>query len=99
LFVEWAGSLGIAEPLRRVVEDKANQVIYEPWQITFYLGTGMIARILVSAVTPAVAPARLNRFYARTRTPIQLDETLDEPYTLPKGFNLSYAITGERYDS
>jgi Na+/proline symporter len=47
-FVQWAGSLSISEPLRLVVEDKGSQAIYEPWQITFYLGTGLITGVIAS---------------------------------------------------
>jgi Na+/proline symporter len=84
-FVQWAASLSIAEPLRLVVESKGNQTIYEPWQITFYLGTGLIAGIIVSLLTPTVDSERLKRFYALTRTPIQPNEKIEEPCTLPKG--------------
>jgi Na+/proline symporter len=84
-FVQWAGSLSISEPLRLVVESKGHRAIYEPWQITIYLGTGLIAGVMVSLLTSPAASARLERFYALTRTPIQPNEKIEEPCTLPEG--------------
>lgn len=84
-FVDWASSLSISDPLRLVVESKGSLVIYEPWQIVAYLGTGTVVGIVVSLVTPAVDQARLDLYYALTRTPIQPDEQLEQPCTLPPG--------------
>jgi hypothetical protein len=83
--VDWVASFDIADSLRLVVETNGKLAIYEPWQITFYLGTGLIAGIIVSLLTPPVASERLDRFYALTRTPIQPNEKIEEPCTLPKG--------------
>jgi Na+(H+)/acetate symporter ActP len=84
-FIAWVDSLSISDPLRLVVESKGKLAIYEPWQISSYLGTGLIAGILVSLLTPAVSSERLQRFYALTRTPIQPNEQIEEPCTLPTG--------------
>ena len=84
-FVQWAGSLSISNPLRLVVDSQGDQAIYEPWQITFYLGAGLSAGVVVSLLTPAVDALRLHRFYALTRTPVQANEQIEEPCSLPKG--------------
>jgi Na+/proline symporter len=84
-FVDWVASLDLADSLRLVVETKGKLAIYEPWQIISYLGTGLVAGVVVSLLTPAVAKERLNWFYALTRTPIQPNEKLEKPCTLPKG--------------
>jgi Na+/proline symporter len=84
-FVRWAGSLGYSDPFHLVVENNGSQAIYEPWQITFYLGAGVLSGVLVSFFTPAVASERLERFYTLTRTPIQPNEKIESPCTLPKG--------------
>jgi Na+/proline symporter len=84
-FVNWVESLDLAESLRLVVDSGIEQAIYEPWQITFYLGAGLLAGIIVSLLTPAVETQRLDRFYALTRTPVQPGEEIEEPCTLPKG--------------
>jgi Na+/proline symporter len=59
--------------------------IYEPWQIAFYLAAGTLAGIAVSLLSPPVAPEKLDRFYALTRTPIVPGEVVMEPCTLPQG--------------
>ena len=82
-FVEWAQSISIAEPLRLVVEKGGVSTIYEPWQIVGYLGTGLIAGVIVSLLTRPIDQERLDRYYALTRTPIGPDEQLEQPCTLP----------------
>lgn len=84
-FVDWASTLSIAEPLRLVVESKGKAAIYDPWQITFYLSAGVVAGIVVSLVTTPIDDKRLTLFYDLTRTPIQPDEEVQEPCTLPSG--------------
>ena len=82
-FVDWAQSLLIADPLRLVVEKKGAIAIYEPWQMISYLGTGLITGIIVSMFTQSIEEDRLDRYYALTRTPIEPDEQLAKPCTLP----------------
>ena len=84
-FIDWARSSSIGGPLRLVVEKKDGAVIYEPWQIVGYLGTGLIVGIVVSLCTRPVDSERLDQYYALTRTPIQPDEQLEKPCTLPPG--------------
>lgn len=84
-FVRWVASLELAEPLGLVAGAGAKAAIYEPWQITFYLSSGILAGILVSLSTPRVDDQRLARYYALTRTPVQPNEELHQPCTLPVG--------------
>lgn len=81
--VNWVQSLSISESLRLVVEKNGVVAIYEPWQIVSYLGTGLIAGIIVSIFTRPIEEDRLDRFYTLTRTPIGHDEQLEKPCTLP----------------
>ncbi len=55
------------------------------WQIFFMLVSGFGACILVSLFTRRVDAARLDRFYACLRTPIQPNEPHQAPFTLPPG--------------
>lgn len=88
-FVEWAGNLSFSDTIglvaMRVVNEKDVFEIYEPWQITFYLGGGLLAGVIVSLLTKRVDSGRLDRFFALTRTPVQPDEEIEEPCSLPKG--------------
>ena len=84
-FVEWVGTLGINESLGLVAQSNGASAIYEPWLIVFYLGCGLVSGVVVSLLTPAVAPERLDRFYALSRTPIQADEEIEEACQLPPG--------------
>lgn len=56
------------------------------WQMFAYLIGGFSMGIIVSLLTPRVAAARLERFYACLRTPVQENEPhASEPFTLPPG--------------
>ncbi|MEE8450964.1 MAG: sodium:solute symporter family protein [Thermoguttaceae bacterium] len=56
-----------------------------PWQMIFYLSTGLLTLIVVSLLTRRVSPRRLERFYACLRTPVGPDEPETEPFELPPG--------------
>jgi Na+/proline symporter len=85
-FVEAVQSWGLAAPLGLVWHRSgAPAEIYEPWQIALYLGAGILTGIVVSLLTRPVDRARLDRFYALTRTPIVPGEIVTEPCTLPAG--------------
>lgn len=56
-----------------------------PWQMLFYLGAGLISGIAVSLFTKPVSEAKLENFYALTRTPIAPGEQIESPCTLPAG--------------
>jgi Na+/proline symporter len=84
-FVAFAGGLPFAEGLRLVVERNSGPEIYLPWQMVFYLSTGLFAGIVASVLTRPVAREKLDRFYALTRTPVRPGEQIDAPCTLPAG--------------
>lgn len=83
-FVDWASTLSIARPMRLVVGEGELAAIDDPWQITCYLGVGILVGIGVSLMTPPVDQARLDRFYMLTKTPIQPGEVIEQPCTLPQ---------------
>jgi len=56
-----------------------------PWQMIFYLSVGLVAMVVFSLLTRPPAPDRLDRFYAVMRTPVQPDEVIPEPVSLPAG--------------
>ena len=72
-------SLGI------VVNRNGTWTISTPWQMLAYLTAGFVAGIVVSLFTAKNDPDKLDRFYELMRTPVQPDETVDAPCTLPAG--------------
>lgn len=84
-FVEWLGGLDPSGTLGFVSAGKNGPAVYEPWLIVFYLGSGLLAGIVVSLLTKPVDAERLDRFYVLTRTPVEPDEDSIEPCTLPPG--------------
>ncbi len=56
-----------------------------PWQMVFYLSVGLVTLVIVSLLTPRVAKAKLDRFYACLRTPVGEGEPETEPFSLPPG--------------
>ena len=63
----------------------SGTVIYLPWQMIFYLVSGLIAGIVVSLVTKGVNPKKLENYYELLRTPVTGDEVVASPCTLPEG--------------
>lgn len=84
-FVSAAAHLPCSESLRFVVEKNGERSIYTPWQMIFYLAAGLIAGIAVSLVTRPVNREKLDRFFALIRTPVEPDEEVEAPCTLPAG--------------
>lgn len=72
-------SLGI------VINRSDTWAISTPWQMLAYLTAGFVGGIVVSLLTSKNDPARLDRFYELLRTPVQPDEVIDAPCTLPAG--------------
>ena len=68
-----------------VVEAKGAWVVYEPWQILFYLGAALLVGVVVSVCTRRREAASMDRFHALIRTPIQPGERLTESCSLPEG--------------
>ena len=82
-FISWLSEMPAAESLRLLWTEGEKTVVYLPWQILCYSSVASLVGIVVSLVTPAVDPTKLNRFYQLTRTPVQTGEDLLLPCTLP----------------
>ena len=84
-FISFVESLPCAEGARFVLEKSEGAEIYLPWQMIFYLAGGTVAGIVASLLTRPEPLEKTERFYALTRTPVQPDETVTAPCTLPEG--------------
>ena len=62
-------------------------MVYEPWQIFFYLGAALLVGVVVSVFTGRRDAASMDRFHALIRTPIRPGERLTESCSLPEGVN------------
>ena len=82
-FIGWLEALPVANSLGMIWEDVDSVVIYLPWQILCYSVIASVVGVLVSLVTPRVSSSKLNHFYLLSRTPIQPNENLEAPCTLP----------------
>ena len=60
-------------------------MVYEPWQILFYLGAALLVGVVFSLGTRRRDAASIDRFHALIRTPIQPGERLTESCSLPEG--------------
>ena len=84
-FVTWVASLPCADQCRFIFVRDGEPEIYLPWQMIFYLTTGLVAGIVTSLMTRPVSERRLERFFDLLRTPVLSEEKVDEPCTLPEG--------------
>ena len=66
-----------------VIETSGGPQMSLPWQMILYLFGGTLAGILVSLVTRPVSQKKLDNFYALIRTPVQANEEVLVPCTLP----------------
>ena len=82
-FITWVAELPLAEPLRLIWGTGDDRVIYDPWQVVFYLTSAVVAGVIVSLLTTRVEQERVDRFHDLIRTPIQPNEVINEPCTLP----------------
>ena len=83
-FISWLSEMPAAESLRLLWTEGEKTVVYLPWQILFYSSVASLVGIVVSLVTPAVDPIKLDRFYRLSRTPVQNGEEVLQPCTLPE---------------
>lgn len=68
-----------------VISKNDTWAISIPWQMLAYLTAGFTGGVVVSLLTTKNDPAMLERFYELLRTPVQPDEIIDAPCTLPAG--------------
>ena len=83
-FIEAVKSLPFAESLKFVFVKESGPVIYLPWQMIFYLASGLLAGIIVSLFTKPVNKEKLDNFFALARTPVTGEEDIKAPCTLPE---------------
>jgi len=85
-FITFVAGLPMAESMRFIFEKSGSMEIYLPWQMVFYLTTGIFVGVVVSLFTKPVDEGQLESFYALSRTPVTKGEIVnDEPCTLPVG--------------
>lgn len=85
-FVDWLSRLRIPESINfLVLNADGENVIYEPWVILFYSLASIMAGVVVSLVTKPIPEERLDRFFSLIYTPVNSNEVLEKPCTLPKG--------------
>ncbi len=68
-----------------VISKGDTYAISTPWQMLAYLTAGFAGGIVVSLLTAKNDSVKLDRFYELLRTPVQRDEVIDAPCTLPVG--------------
>ncbi|MGZ0169606.1 MAG: sodium:solute symporter family protein [Planctomycetales bacterium] len=83
-----AVALSTCPPVRSagiVIEGDDGWAVSTPWQMLAYLSAGFAGGIVVSLITRKNDPEKLERFYELLRTPVQRDEIIAKPCTLPAG--------------
>ncbi|HIE98035.1 MAG TPA: sodium:solute symporter family protein [Planctomycetes bacterium] len=79
------GALPFAESLGIVALQNDTLAVTVPWQMVAYLTAGFAGGIVVSLCTRKNDPRQLDRFYELMRTPVQENEVIEQPCTLPSG--------------
>lgn len=76
-------------PFGFTVEHNGELSMYLPWQMVFYLVTGLMAGIIVSLLTRPKPKEQLDRFYELVRTPvIEGEPPPTKPCTIPDGVTI-----------
>jgi Na+/proline symporter len=79
-------NLPFAGTLKMTVLDGEIPVMNLPWQMIFYLLTGVLAGFIVSLLSRRVESAKLENYYRLIKTPVEPGEpSVEEPCTLPEG--------------
>ncbi|MED5472038.1 MAG: sodium:solute symporter family protein [Verrucomicrobiota bacterium] len=84
-FISFLKSLPFEEKLGILRSAKGSQVVYEPWQIVFYLSVAIVAGVLASLFTKSPDEKKIKRYHDLISTPVREGEIIDEPCTLPVG--------------
>ena len=84
-FAEWLGRFPGMESSGIVKVDGDERSIYLPWQMVFYLTSGLIAGVVVSLFTKPTDNERLDHYYALIRTPVLPGEKLEGSCVFPEG--------------
>jgi len=80
-FPQWLSSVGIGEPI--VIPTADHIKVADAWMMLCYLSTGLLVGVVVSLVTRRPPKEQLDAFFLLMRTPVQLDEHVAAPCTLP----------------
>ncbi len=75
----------LTDSLGIVVQRGDSLAVSTPWQMLAYLTAGFAGGIIVSLCTRKNDIKQLDRFYELMRTPVQEDEVIERPCTLPEG--------------
>lgn len=85
-FVNWLDSTSLSQSLGMVTIAEGDPAVFLPWQMVFYLVTGLVLGIATSFFTRRSDPEKLERYYRLLRTPVLTQEgNLPEPCTIPEG--------------
>jgi Na+/proline symporter len=84
-FAAALAKLPFCETLGVVAVQDGIATVSLPWQMAMYLSAGFASGIVVSLLSRPVDAERLERFYELLRTPVQPDEVIEQPCTLPAG--------------
>ncbi len=84
-FVSLLKSFSFNEKLGFLRSVNGSNVVYEPWQIVFYLSSAIIAGIIASLLTAKPDEEKIKRYHDLISTPVRADEVILEPCTLPVG--------------
>ena len=80
-FPQWLSSMGIGEPIMIPTTDHIK--VADAWTTLLYLATGIIVGVVVSLVTRRPPRKQLDAFFLLMRTPVQADEHVSAPCTMP----------------
>ena len=80
-FPQWLSSIGFGEPIMIPTADHIK--VTDSWMMLFYLSTGIIVGVVVSLVTRRPPREKLDAFFLLMRTPVQPDEHVGAPCTMP----------------
>jgi len=80
-FPQWLSSIGIGEPI--VIPTADHIKVADAWMMLFYLSTGIIVGVVVSLLTRRPPAEKLDAFFLLMRTPVQPDEHVAAPCTMP----------------
>ena len=84
-FISFLKSFSQSEDWGILRSAKRDDVIYEPWQIVFYLSVAAVAGILASLLTAQPNDDRVKLFHDLIGTPVQPKEIIEKSCTLPIG--------------
>ena len=95
-FISFLKSFSQSEDWEILRSAKGNDVIYEPWQIVFYLSVAIVAGVLASLLTAKPNKDKVKLFHDLIGTPVQPEEIIKKPCTLPIEWSLHPERNGSK---